>query len=142
MTISLETSNVTPLLKLGLALPISYMVVRRRAQVKDQDSSRVLAIVAYVLFLIGWPTLHMATIGGVILAYVQRGEVRGTIWESHFEAIISTFWTSLIAGAVGILLCVTIVGLIAGVPMLIGLVIWFLYRSIRGLLHAIESKAY
>ncbi len=111
-------------------------------QVRDQDSNRILAIVAYVLFLVGWPTLHLATIGGVILAYVQRNEVRGTIWESHYEAIIATFWISLLAGVAGVLACVTIVGLIVGVPLLIGLVIWFLYRSIRGLVHAIESKPY
>jgi uncharacterized membrane protein len=111
-------------------------------QVKDQDSNRILAIVAYVLFLVGWPTLHLATIGGVILAYVQRNDVRGTIWESHYEAIIATFWISLLAGVAGVLACVTIVGLIVGVPLLIGLVIWFLYRSIRGLVHAIEAKPY
>ncbi len=111
-------------------------------QVNTQDSNRILAIVAYVLFLIGWPTLHLATIGGVIMAYVQRSEVRGTIWDSHFEAIISTFWISLIVGVAGVLACITIVGLIVGVPLLIGLVIWFLYRSIRGLVHAIESKPY
>ncbi len=111
-------------------------------QVKDQDSNRILAIVAYVLFLIGWPTLHLATIGGVILAYIQRGDVRGTIWESHYEAIINTFWVSLALGVAGVIACITIVGLVVGVPLLVGLVIWFLYRSIRGLVHAIDSKPY
>jgi uncharacterized membrane protein len=111
-------------------------------RVADQETGRIMAIVAYVLFLIGWPTLHLATIGGVILAYVQRNDVRGTIWESHFEAIISTFWISLVVGVAGVLACITIVGLIVGIPLLVGLVIWFLYRSIRGLVHAIESKAY
>jgi hypothetical protein len=26
----------------------------------------------------------------LILAYIKRGEVRGTIWESHFDNIINT----------------------------------------------------
>jgi uncharacterized membrane protein len=106
--------------------------------VAERDSGRILAIVAYVLFLVGWPTLHLATIGGVILAYVQRSEVRGTVWESHYGAIITTFWTSLVIGAIAVPLCFVLVG----IPVMIGLVIWFLYRTIRGLVHAIESKPY
>jgi len=104
----------------------------------DRDSDRILAIVAYVLFLVGWPTLHLATIGGVILAYVQRNDVRGTVWESHYEAIITTFWTSLVIGLIAVPLCFVVVG----IPILIGLVIWFLYRTIRGLVHALESRPY
>ena len=107
-------------------------------RVADQDTGRIMAIVAYVLFLIGWPTLHLATIGGVILAYVQRDDVRGTIWESHFDAIITTFWISLVIGVIAVPLCFVLVG----IPLMIGLVIWFLYRTIRGLVHAIESKPY
>ena len=107
-------------------------------RVADQESGRIMAIVAYVLFLIGWPTLHLATIGGVVLAYVQRNDVRGTIWESHFDAIITTFWISLVIGLVAVPLCFVLVG----IPLMIGLVIWFLYRTIRGLVHAIESKPY
>ena len=102
------------------------------------DSGRIMALVAYLLFLVGWPTLHLATIGGVILAYVQRGDSRGTIWESHFDAIINTFWVSLVIGVIAIPLCFVVVGFF----VLGGLVIWFLYRTIRGLVHAIESKPY
>lgn len=108
------------------------------SQAKDEDSARILAIVAWVLFIVGWPTLHLATIGGVILAYIQRGDAAGTVWESHYEALISTFWISLVIGVVAVPLCFVIVG----IPLLAGLVIWFLYRSIRGLIHAIESKPY
>jgi len=104
----------------------------------NDDSNRVLALVAYVLFLVGWPTLHLATVAGVILAYVQRSEARGTVWESHFDAIISTFWIALVIGIVAIPLCFVLVGF----GVLAVLVIWFLYRTIRGLVHAIESRPY
>jgi uncharacterized membrane protein len=103
-----------------------------------RDSDRILAIVSYVLFLVGWPTLHLATIGGVIIAYVQRDEVRGTLWESHYEAIITTFWTALVIGAIAVPLCFVLVG----IPILIGLIVWFLYRTIRGLIHALQSRPY
>jgi len=104
----------------------------------ESDNGRMMAVVAYVLFLVGWPTLHLATVGGVILAYVQRGDVRGTIWESHFDAIISTFWISLMIGVVAVPLCFVVVG----IPIMLGLIVWFLYRTIRGLVHAIDSKPY
>lgn len=111
-------------------------------QARDEDSARILAIVAWVLFIVGWPTLHLATLGGVILAYIQRGDVQGTVWESHYEALINTFWTGLVIGVAGVIACVTVIGLVVGIPLLVGLVIWFLYRSIRGVVHAIESKPY
>jgi len=104
----------------------------------DDESGRLMAIVAYVLFLVGWPTLHLATIAGVVVAYLQRGDSRGTIWESHYDAIIHTFWVSLIVGVVAIPLCFVVVGFV----ILGGLMIWFLYRTIRGLVHAIESRPY
>ncbi len=111
-------------------------------QVVERDSDRTLAIVAHALFLAGIPTAHLASIAAVIIAYVQRDSVRGTIWESHFEAIITTFWTALAAVVAGIVLCITIVGIVVGVPVLIGTVVWVLYRTIRGLVHAIQERPY
>ncbi len=107
-------------------------------QARADDSDRVLAIVAHALFLAGIPTFHLAGIGAVIIAYVQRDSVRGTIWESHFEAIITTFWTALVVFLVAIPLCFVLVG----IPILIGLVIWVLYRAIRGLVHAVQERPY
>ena len=104
----------------------------------DSDSGRIMAIITYGLFLAGWPTLHLATIAAVILAYVQRGESQGTIWESHFTNVIHTFWTSLIIGALAVPLCFVVVGF----PILGLLVIWFLYRTIKGLVRAIDSRPY
>ena len=107
-------------------------------RVADQDNGRIMAIVAYVLFLAGVPTVHLSSVVGVILAYIQRNDWRGTMWESHFEAMIFTFWVSFVVGLVAIPLCFVVVG----IPILIGVVVWFLYRNIRGLVHAIESKPY
>jgi uncharacterized membrane protein len=107
-------------------------------QVCERDSDRTLAIVAHALFLAGIPTAHLAAIGAVIIAYVQRDAVRGTIWESHFEAVITTFWTALVIFLVAIPLCFVLVG----IPILIGLGIWVLYRAIRGLVHAAQDRPY
>jgi uncharacterized membrane protein len=103
----------------------------------DTDT-RMLAIIAYGLFLVGWPTLHLTTIAAVILAYVQRGSVAGTIWESHFSNVIHTFWISTVIIVIAIPLCFVVVGF-----FIIGFVfIWFLYRTIRGLVLAVDGKPY
>lgn len=102
------------------------------------ESARGTAIISYVLFLIGWPTFHLATIVGLILAYVKRGEVRGTIWESHFDNLINTFWATLALGILFGIMCIFIIG----IPLLFALAIWFLYRSIKGLVRAIDNKPF
>jgi uncharacterized membrane protein len=102
------------------------------------ETGRGTAIIAYILYLLGWPTLHLSTIVALILAYVKRGEVRGTIWESHFDNIITTFWTTLVLGIVFGLLCIVFIG----IPLIIALGIWFLYRAIKGLVRALDNKAY
>jgi uncharacterized membrane protein len=104
----------------------------------NDESVRVTAIISYVLLLAGWPTLHLATVAGVVLAYVQRADWRGTIWESHFSNVIHTFWAALIVSVLAIPLCFVGVGFVV-----IGVVIlWFLYRTIRGLIRAIDRVAY
>ncbi len=106
--------------------------------VVTDEGARGTAILAYILFLIGWPTLHLSTIVAVILAYIKRGEVRGTIWESHFDNIINTFWLTLVLGIVFGSRCMFCIG----IPLIIALGIWFLYRAIKGLVRAIDSKPY
>jgi uncharacterized membrane protein len=102
------------------------------------DSARLMAIVAYALFLAGWPSFHVTTVIALVLAYVQRGESRGTIWESHFTNIIHTFWISLIVGIVAIPLCFVLVGF----GVLAVLAGWFLYRTIKGLIRALDDVPY
>ena len=101
------------------------------------SDTRLLVILCYALFILVF-TNGLTSIVGVVLAYIKRSEVRGTIWESHFDNIINTFWVTLVAGiAFGILVVFVI-----GIPLLFALAIWFLYRSIKGLVRAIDNKAY
>ena len=106
--------------------------------IRDQDSLRTMAIVAFVCLLLGIVTAHLAAIGAVIIAYIQRDEARGTVWESHYDAIITTFWVALIGYAVAIPLCFVLIG----IPILAVLAIWYLYRTIRGLVHALDGRPY
>jgi uncharacterized membrane protein len=104
----------------------------------SRSSDHTLVIVAHALFLAGLLTAHLAAVGAVIIAYVQRDQARGTVWESHYEAIISTFWVALVIFIVAIPLCFVLIG----IPLLVGLGIWVLYRAIRGLIHAADGQPY
>jgi uncharacterized membrane protein len=85
------------------------------------------------------PLLTLVGVIGVIVAYVKRGDARGTWLESHMTWLIRTFWWStlwaLIGWAVLILLAVVVIGFALG-PLIWAIVaIWVLYRVIRGLMN-------
>jgi uncharacterized membrane protein len=103
-----------------------------------RSDTRIVAIIVYGLYLIGWPCLHMTSIAGLIVAYLKRDEARGTVWESHFENQIRTFWITLALLVVGIPLCFVVVG----IPIVLGAIVCSLYRSIKGLLRAIDEQPY
>lgn len=106
--------------------------------VPDHEALRIMTIIVYALMLASFVSLHLAPIVAVILAYVKRPDARGTIWETHFDTAISTFWVSLVILLVAVPLCFVLIG----IPIVVGLVIWYLYRNIRGLVHAIDGQAY
>jgi uncharacterized membrane protein len=72
------------------------------------------------------------SIVAVIINYVKRGEARGTWVESHYRWQIRTFWYALLWFLVGWALILTIVGVLVGVPVLIALTVWLIYRIARG----------
>ena len=128
------------------------------AQPQTESDTRLLVILCYALFILTF-TNGLTSIVGVVLAYVKRADARGTIWESHFNNLIGVFWTGVVFFVV--FLALASVGLFGvwhsaatdqfSAPVLIlpvlwlagvAYVIWYLYRTIRGLLFAIENKAY
>jgi uncharacterized membrane protein len=101
------------------------------------DGARSLAVIVYVLYLISFAA-GITAIAGVIIAYIKRDDVRGTIYESHFDNAIFAFWVFLVGMVVAVPLCFVLVG----IPLAVGLCIWVMYRSIKGLLRVSEGKAY
>jgi len=78
-------------------------------------------------FLTGWPSII-----AVIINYVKRSDVRGTFLDTHFSWQIRTFWWALLWFVIGGLLTVTIIGAVIGVPLLLAVGVWVLYRIARG----------
>ena len=101
---------------------------------------------AIVLGIIGTATVVGSFIGSVpsivavILNYVKRGDARGTWAESHYSWQIRTFWFALVCFLIAWALIVTIIGALFGVPLLIALTLWLVYRILRGWLRLIDRR--
>ena len=89
-------------------------------------------------FLSGWPSII-----AVIINYVKRDNVRGTFLDSHFSWQIRTFWWSLLWVVIaGILILIaTFIGMVIGIPMMVLVGLWILYRIVRGWLTLAGRKA-
>jgi uncharacterized membrane protein len=93
------------------------------------------AIVVWGLFIASYFTAAMTGIAAVIIAYIKRDDLAGTPFESHMTSAIRTFWISLIAGLIGFVLAFVGIGFI-----ILGLlVLWQLFRVIRGLVRALDG---
>jgi len=123
---------------------------------------RTTVMICYVLYLVAFINGVTAIIG-VIIAYVKRSDAAGTVWQTHFDNLIFTFWVLLAAFVLMLAtLPVSLFSLAAlfqqdfawpaisalAFPMLLWMLIfpvlfiWFLYRMIRGLIRAADDRAY
>ena len=102
---------------------------------QELKSRRTITLIIYVLqalsFLVG-----ISGIVAIIMNYVKRGDMRGTWLESHFRWQIRTFWYGLLWAFLGMLL----MSVSIGVVVVLGNVVWVIYRIVRGVLALIENK--
>jgi len=99
-------------------------------------SPQTWAIVVWGMFLASIFSFAITGVIGLIIAYVKRGDLAGTPYESHMTSAIRTFWTVVIVGVIGCVLL--LVGI--GVLVLVLLGLWHLFRVIRGLIRAIDGR--
>ena len=93
------------------------------------------AIVVWALFIASYFTATISGIVGLVIAYVKRGDLAGTPFESHMTSAIRTFWITVIVGIIGIVLAFIGIGFI-----ILGLLaVWQLFRVIRGLVRALDG---
>jgi uncharacterized membrane protein len=93
---------------------------------------------AIVIGIVGAATIvgsfvgSVPSIAAVVLNYVKRGDARGSWVESHYRWQIRTFWFALLWFVIGWAMIVTIIGALVGIPVLIALTVWLIYRIARG----------
>lgn len=101
-----------------------------------ERSLRRLTHVLYVLYAVSGPTGGLTALVALIFNYVRRSETDGTIYRSHFDWQIRTFWISLCAFVAGFVLQIIFIGFV----IMWGAAIWTLYRIIKGWLYLHDGK--
>ena len=103
---------------------------------QELSGLRTVTLVVYALqalsFFWGLPAIV-----AIVINYIKRDDARGTVYESHFDWQIRTFWWGLVWTLVGIALIFAFgLGLIVlGVAY-----VWLIYRIVKGFLKLTESR--
>jgi uncharacterized membrane protein len=82
--------------------------------------------------VVGAFVFGLPSIVAVILNYVWRQDVRGTMLASHFRWQIRTFWYALLWMVIGALCFITVIGIPVAFLIFFGAGIWVMYRVARG----------
>ena len=98
-------------------------------------AARRIATVCYALYALSF-LVGITAIAAIILDYIKREDARGTWVESHYTWQIRTFWIGLLLSLVFWLLSF----LLIGIPLLIALYIWMIYRVVKGWLRLYEGR--
>lgn len=100
------------------------------------DSFRTYSMVVYALFAAGLFVGGLSTIVGLIMAYIKRREMDGTIYAQHMGQLIRTFWISLALGILGFITVFIYIG-----PVILFCTgIWYIYRIVRGFIWMNDRK--
>ncbi len=99
-------------------------------------SLKTLTMVVYAL-QVASVFVGFTAIVGVIVNYVKREDAAGTVYESHFDWQIRTFWWGLVWTVVGFVLLFAF-----GLGLLVWFVagIWALYRVVKGFLKLNDNQ--
>jgi uncharacterized membrane protein len=97
-------------------------------------SDNILAVMVYLLYGVGYFTGISALIG-VIIAHVKADDA-DPVLRSHYQFQIRTFWIGLLYLAIGIPLCMVLIG----IPVLAWWLVWSLIRIIKGIISLNEYK--
>jgi uncharacterized membrane protein len=97
-------------------------------------SDNAFALIVYGLYCAGYFTAISALIG-VIIAHVKVHDA-DPVLRSHYQFQIRTFWIGLLYLAIGIPLCMVLIG----IPVLVWWLVWSLIRIIKGIISINEHK--
>lgn len=109
-----------------------------------QQSLTNIGHVIYGCYALGF-FIGLSWIVGLIIAYVKRDEATGTWLASHFGWQIRTFWWGLLWAILYVPVALILVLTVIAIPLawLLGaiLIIWLIYRVVRGWLRLNDRKA-
>lgn len=121
----------------------------------DQDSNRTLTLVLYVLYIIAIFSAGLLAVIALVINYIKRDDVRGSIFESHFIWQIRSFWWYLFWNIIAFVPFIFLfftgenVNAFAGVAIgattfclvVVGVSwIWIVYRAIAGIIRLNDNQ--
>ncbi len=87
-----------------------------------------ITLVVYILQALSF-FMGITAIVGVVINYVKKEDAAGTVYESHFDWQIRTFWWGLLWSVLGFIL---IFALGLGFIVLFVAWVWAIYRVVKG----------
>ncbi len=101
----------------------------------NNNSLKNLTTVIYALYAASF-VFGITSIVAIIMNYVKKQDVAGTIFESHFRWQIRTFWFGLLWGLLGTVTLLIVIGWFA----LTANGIWIIYRIVKGWLYLNDGR--
>jgi len=102
----------------------------------SSDSDRVLAIINYVLFLIGPATL-VPMLVGLLISYMRK-DAASDWMSNHFIFQIRTFWWWLLFVVAGVVTTPILIGF----PILLLATVWVIVRAVVGLVRVADGRGH
>ncbi|MEK9720785.1 MAG: hypothetical protein VW257_07005 [Quisquiliibacterium sp.] len=107
------------------------------------DVLRRVVLLDYLLHIAGLLlTMGLLSVVALIINYVKREDANGTIYRSHIDWMIRTFWWFLFWVIISFVPLLFLAALSAGLLAFLFLIpsLWFLYRMIKGLLRLVDGR--
>lgn len=99
------------------------------------NSLRTYTIIIYALYALSLLN-GITALAGVIMAYVKRSEAAGTVYHSHAQYLIKTFWYTLLGMLIG---WITIF-IFIGFAVILAASVWFIYRVVAGFVKLLDNR--
>ena len=109
------------------------------AQFEPKTSAdRTVMHVLYGLHTVAWASMGMLAVIALIINYIKRADEQDPIYVSHHNYMIATFWWTVLWLVVTspLYLLFLLPGMIAHTIVLL----WYLYRCIRGWLRFTDGR--
>lgn len=102
---------------------------------EKESSAKSMATLVYALQAASF-LLLITYIVAIVLNYLKKDDVNGTVAESHFRWQMRTFWFSVLWGVLGFFLFFIVIGYF----ILLANTVWIIYRIAKGWLNLNDNK--
>ena len=100
-----------------------------------EKAAKNLATLTYALYAASF-LVGITAIVAIVINYVKKDDVAGTLAESHFRWQIRTFWFGMLWAVIGTVLTFVVIG----IAVLLADAVWVIYRIVKGWLALNDNK--